>query len=143
MLIPDVNVLVSAFRRDAPRHERVREWLIGALTREAVGLTPAVASGTVRVLTHPRVFAVPDTAEQALAHLEALRANERVVDVVPGPRHWDIFAALCRAADARGNLVADADHAATAIEHDAMWITLDSDFARFAGLTWSFPGSIR
>ncbi|MCM0640528.1 PIN domain-containing protein [Cellulomonas wangsupingiae] len=40
---------------------------------------------------------------------------------------------LCRAADARGNLVADAQHAAVAIEHGATWVSQDRDFARFPG----------
>lgn len=140
MKIPDVNVLIGAFRADAAGHAELRQWLLRALSDgEMLGLTPAVSTGVVRVLTNARIFNAPDSLADALAHLEGLRSNPSVVEVGPGPRHWDIFAGLCREADARGNLVADAAHAAIAIEHGATWVTLDRDFARFPGLRWEVP----
>ncbi|PYY22410.1 MAG: hypothetical protein DMG62_13770 [Acidobacteria bacterium] len=54
----------------------------------------------------------------------------------PGAQHWEIFIRLCKEADARGNLVADAWYAALAIESGCEWITLDRDYARFEGLRW-------
>ena len=68
--------------------------------------------------------------------VEQLRAHPGVVRAAPGPRHWDLVAELCRAADARGDLVADAQHAAVAVELDATWVSRDRDFARFPGLRW-------
>ena len=62
-----------------------------------------------------------------------------VVWVSTGRLHWRIFAQLCQRADARGNLVADAADAATAIEAGATWVSLDRDFARFESLTWLVP----
>ena len=48
------------------------------------------------------------------------------------------MARLCRATQATGKLVADAQHAAVAIAEGCTWITRDADFARFQahGLTW-------
>lgn len=138
--MPDVNVLVGAFRRDIRGHDLLRSWLENAVSSgEGVAVTPAVAGGTVRVLTHPRVFARPDSPDTALAHLAGLLAHPRVTMLGPGPAHWQLVARLCRDADARGNLVTDAAHAAVAIEHDAIWVTQDRDFARFAGLRWETP----
>jgi len=140
VIIPDVNVLVGAFRADAPEHDRLRAWLEGAVVGvEDLGLTDAVLTGTVRILTHPRVFAKPTPLARALEQVAALRAADGVVRVTPTPRHWEVFEQLCRAADARGNLVPDAAHAAVAIEHGALWVTLDRDFARFPGLRWAPP----
>jgi len=140
VIIPDVNVLVGAFRADAPDHDRLRAWLEGAVVGvEDLGLTDAVLTGTVRVLTHPRVFAKPTPLARALEQVATLRAADGVVRVAPTPRHWEVFEQLCRVADARGNLVADAAHAAVAIEHGALWVTLDRDFARFPGLRWAPP----
>ena len=140
MKIPDLNVLIGAFRADAVGHSALREWLRRTLSDgETLGLTPAVSTGVVRVLTNSRVFNAPDTLEDALGHIDVLRSNPAVVEVGPGPRHWDIFARLCRDADARGNIVADAAHAAIAIEHGATWVTLDRDFTRFSGLRWEVP----
>lgn len=140
MLMPDVNVLVGAYRTDSPRHAELREWLERAMGGgESVGLSDAVLSGFVRVVTHPKVFAKPTPVSVALQQASSLRAAKRGVRVVPGEHYWDIFTSVCESSDARGNLVADAAHAALAIESGAVWITLDRDFARFNGLAWRAP----
>ncbi len=140
MLIPDVNVLIYAFRADSPRHGEYRRWLDQRLqSREPFGLSDLVLSGVVRVLTHPRVFAPPTPLARALEFVDALRQQPNVVLVNGGPRHWELFAELCLSSAARGNLVADAYHAALAIEHGAEWITTDRDYARFSGLRWRHP----
>ncbi|MBB2894154.1 type II toxin-antitoxin system VapC family toxin [Flexivirga oryzae] len=138
--MPDVNVLVEAYRTDGPHHDVARDWLeVHVSGVEAVGITDAVLSGFVRVVTHPRVFAAPTPLTQAIAQADALRAADGVLSVAPGRRHWSIFCELCKGAAAKGNLVADAAHAATAIEAGATWVSFDRDFARFPGLTWTVP----
>lgn len=140
MILPDVNVLVTAFNRRNPHQQRAQDWLEDAVAGvELLGLTDLVLGGTVRVVTHPRVFAHPLKAAEILDLLNTLLAADGVARVAPGPRHVEIFADLCRSTDARGGLVADAQHAAIAIEHGATWITLDRDFARFPGLRWRTP----
>ena len=140
MIIPDVNVLVYAARDDSARHAEYRDWLVRAMRGpEAVGLSELVLSGVVGVLTHARVFNPPLPIVDALAFVEALRSQPRAVALRPGERHWSLFTALCRDGDARGNLVADAYHAALAIEAGAEFITTDRDFARFPGLRWRPP----
>ena len=91
------------------------------------------------MLTHPRVLDPPTPFDRALEFVEALRAQPNAVLLQPGPRHWDIFASLCKTAGAKGNLVADAYHAALAIEHGCEWISTDRDYARFPGLRWRHP----
>jgi predicted nucleic acid-binding protein len=71
--------------------------------------------------------------------VDALRAQPRAVALRSGERHWELFTSLCRSGDARGNLVADAYHAALAIEAGAALVTTDRDFARFPGLRWRHP----
>ena len=140
MLLPDVNVLVYAHRSDARDHAGHREWLEGVVNGpEAFGLSDLVLSGFLRVVTHPRVFAVPSPLAGALEFAEALRAAPNAVRVEPGERHWQIFTDLCRQAEARGNLVPDAWLAALAIESGSEWITTDRDYARFPGLRWRHP----
>ena len=50
-----------------------------------------------------------------------------------------VFERLCRDAEATGKLVADAQHAAIAIEHGCTLVSTDSDFDRFPGLRWQHP----
>ena len=140
MLLPDVNVLVYAHRRDAPDHQRYLGWLEQVINGdEAYGVADLVLSGFLRVVTHPRVFNPPSPLDDALAFAAALRARPNCVPVAPGSRHWDLFASLCRRAEARGNLVPDAYLAALAIESGSEWITTDRGFARFPGLRWRHP----
>ena len=140
MILPDVNVLVYAHRKDAQDHAAFRAWLERALSSdEAVGVSELVLAGFVRVVTHPRVFGQPTLIEVALGFAEALRGQPNAVFVTPGPRHWSIFDRLCRESEARGNLVADAYLAALAIESGSEWITTDRDYARFPGLRWRHP----
>ncbi|HYW30172.1 MAG TPA: type II toxin-antitoxin system VapC family toxin [Gemmatimonas sp.] len=140
MLMLDVNVLVNAMRSDAPRHDVVRAWLDAIRNRpEPFGVSELVLAGLLRVVTHRRVFSPPTSTASALAWVSALRATPNLVLVAPGPRHWEIFEELIASTAATGNLVADAWHAALAIEHGCEWVSDDSDFARFDGLRWSRP----
>jgi len=140
VIIPDVNILVGAFRSDAAGHVLLVEWLENAVAApELLALTDSVLGGTLRVITHPKVFALPTPLDRALEQIESLRSSDGVARVAPGHRHWELFTQLCRQGDARGNLVADAQHAAVAIENNALWVTLDRDFARFPGLRWTSP----
>jgi toxin-antitoxin system PIN domain toxin len=141
MILPDVNVLVNAFRRDAPDHERCRAWLDGVVNGESrYGMAPQVLGSVVRVATHPKVFKEPSRLDEALRFCEVLLGQSHCVAIQPGDAHWGIFTRLCRDADARGNLVPDAWFAAMAIEAGCEWVTLDRDVSRFAGLRWSPPG---
>ncbi len=140
MLLPDVNVLVYAFRRDHARHADYREWLEELINgAEAYGMSDTVLSGFVRIVTHPRIFRHPDTIESALQFADQLRERPQCVMIAPGSRHWGIFSDLCRRAQAKGNWVPDAYLAALAIESGCEWITTDRDYARFPGLRWRHP----
>lgn len=140
MRLPDVNVLVYAFRDAAPDHERYRAWiqaLIGA--EEPFAIADAVLVGFVRVATHRRVFDPPATLEEAFGFTDALLRAPNAIRVTPGPRHWELFERMCREGAARGNLIPDAYLAALAIDTGCELITTDRDFARFPGLRWRHP----
>ena len=138
MLIPDVNVLVAAYRDAAEDHEKARPWLESTLSGpEPVGVTDAVLTGVVRIVTNPRIFRPPTSTALAVEQMSTVRSATQLVR--PGRGWWSIFAQLSEQAGARGPLVADAAHAATAIEAGATWVTLDRDFARFPGLRWQTP----
>jgi uncharacterized protein len=140
VLVPDVNVLVYAYREDSADHERYLAWLEGVAASEApFGLADAVLGGFLRIVTHPRVFDPPSPIHHALRFVEELRARPNATRIAPGARHWGIFTGLCRDAGVKGNLVGDAYLAALAIESGSEWITTDRDFARFPGLRWRHP----
>lgn len=140
MLLIDVNVLVYAHRKDAPNHRSYRRWLEQCLgSDQAYGMAEAVLAGFLRVVTHPRIFAPPSPLETALRFASELRSQPNCVLLAPGPRHWEVFVRLCRAAGVKGNLIPDAYLAALAIESGSEWITTDRDYSRFPGLRWRHP----
>lgn len=135
MQSPDVNVLVSAFRTDAPQHDLCRDWLEQALSSdELLAISELVLSGVLRVLTHPKVFNPPTPLNKAVSFARSLLTHPRVAALRPGSGHWRILAQLCEVSYATGNRIPDAFHAALAIEHGCEWITLDRGFSAYPGL---------
>ncbi len=140
MILPDVNVLVYAFRAESRDHERYRGWLLGlANGEEAYGLASIVLSSFIRIVTNPRIFRPSSPLDLALEFAERLLMPAHCVVVRPGARHWGIFTRICRESGAIGNLVPDAYLAALAIEQGCELVTNDADFARFKGLRWRHP----
>ncbi len=140
MMLPDVNVLISAFRSGMPQHSNCRQWLTDIVSRDArFGLSTLVLSAVVRITTNGRIFSSPSSIAEAFDFCQDLLAQPHCQLVEPGERHWKIFRDLCTQADIRGSRVTDAWLAALAIESGSQWITLDRDFARFPGLDWRAP----
>ncbi len=140
MILLDVNILVYAFREDAPEHAKFRGWLEGVVSAQSdFATSDLILSGFLRVVTHPRVFDPPSPLERALEFANALRSQPNCVSLTPGDRNWEIFERLCRESSARGNLIPDAYIAALALESGSELVTTDRDFSRFPGLTWRPP----
>ena len=140
MILPDVNVLIYAMRRDARRHDEYRVWLHGVINGDdPFGVSPQILSSVVRISTHPTAFDPPSTLDESFGFCRAVLGSERCVPIHPGPSHWKIFADLCERTRAKGNLVSDAWFAALAIEAGCEWITTDRDYSRFPGLRWRTP----
>ena len=114
----DVNVLVNAYRRDAPEHEEFAKYVATLIMgAQPYAIPSVVLSGFFRIATHPRVFSPPSKFNDALVFAEQLRSQPHCVVVTPGARHWEIFVRLCQSGDARGNLVSDAYLAAIAVQN--------------------------
>jgi toxin-antitoxin system PIN domain toxin len=139
MKMPDVNILVYAHRRDEISHEFYRDWLEKLVNSSTpFGLSALVGVAFVRIVTHPRFHPDPTPLSTAVAVVDRLREAPGCRWLLPGERHWEITAMLCRQTRAGGKRVADAQHAAVAMEHGCRWVTRDDDFAAFGphGLEW-------
>ena|SRR5215813_12278316 len=142
MILPDVNVLIYAFRKDVTQHAVARGWLADVIEGDArFGVSPAVLSALVRITTNARAFKMPSAIAEALGFCDDLIGQPHCQIVEPGERHWDIFKRLCVETETAGVRVTDAWFAALAIEWGCEWITFDRDFARFPGLAWRVPGA--
>jgi hypothetical protein len=141
MFLPDVNVCLAAFRHDHVDHQRCRQWVAHAYVHEPnVGMSPLVLAAVVRITTHIRYNnGFPSSLDEALNYCTALLTHPKTVTILTGASHWATFESCSRAANAIGKLVADAHHAALAMDHGCTWVSLDSDFAKFPGLKWRHP----
>ncbi|MFZ5693555.1 MAG: type II toxin-antitoxin system VapC family toxin [Pseudomonadota bacterium] len=140
MILPDVNVLIYAFRPDTPQHAICRAWLENVVNGDsAFAISSLSLSALVRITTNRRSYRSPSTVEEAFRFSEFLIAQPNCHLLEPGERHWQIFKRLCTERDVRGPDVTDAWYAALAIEWGCEWITLDRGFARFPDLKWSMP----
>ena len=62
MILPDVNVLIYAFRPDSPYYALCHPWLTAIVAGDArFGLSPLALSALVRVATHPGTFREPSS----------------------------------------------------------------------------------
>ncbi len=136
MILPDVNVLVSAFRREAEHHEGYATWLARMVAgAEELALHDSVLAGVARLVTNPKIFADPAPLPVTLEFLARIRGARRARWLTSGDAAWIEFGELARAdRGLRANLVPDAFLAALARAHGCQIATADRGFARFPGV---------
>jgi toxin-antitoxin system PIN domain toxin len=140
MKIVDANVLLYAINTDSAHHARVRAWWESALNSDqSVGLPWVVILAFLRLSTHRAAFPKPLTAKQAADKVSAWLACPVVTALSEADGHWAILQRLLAQAGTAANLTTDAHLAAIAISRDAVLVSCDNDFGRFADLRWENP----
>jgi hypothetical protein len=140
MKLLDVNLLLYAVDKDAPRHGDARSWLEEALSgTESIAFTWSVLLAFLRLSTRSAVFPKPLRSEEAFALIESWLSQPCAVVVHATDRHVAILKELLLPLGTAGNLTTDAHLAALALEHGAELCSTDGDFARFPGLRWVNP----
>ena len=132
-MTPDVNILVAASRQDHPHHAPALSWLEQAIADSETGtplaILPMVASGLLRLVTHPRVFVEPTPLQDAQAFLDAVLLAPGVSMLSLGDE-WAHFTALCARLCLTGNAIPDAWIAAAAHHHHLHLVTFDKGFRK-------------
>lgn len=143
MIVPDVNVLVFAHRRESTDHVLYAHWLNElASGPEELGLADTALLGFLRVVTNRRIFHDPTPMSEALAFVEALRSARRARSLAGSGAVWNLFADLAMTdTHVRANLVPDAWIAALALAHGGRVASNDRGFARFDRLDWFDPAA--
>ncbi|MDH5676172.1 MAG: type II toxin-antitoxin system VapC family toxin [Myxococcales bacterium] len=140
MIVPDANLLLYAEIDAFPEHAAARRWLEDALNGDRpVGIAPVVLFGFLRIATNRRVFEQPLALEDAKARARCWLDQPVATCLIAGQAHLDIAFDLLARSGAAGNLTADAQIAAHAVEHGGEVHSNDFDFARFPGLRWFNP----
>jgi len=143
VILPDVDVLVYAYRREAEGHDAYAAWLTTLVAgQDELALADHCLTGFLRIVTNPRIFGDPAPAAEALTFVDRLRRARRGRPVTATPATWDVFAGhIARDRGVRGNLVPDAYLAALAVSHGCRLATADRGFARYAGLELFDPAA--
>lgn len=142
MIAVDTSILVYAHRSETDLHAPATTALV-TLAEGVVpwGLPVFCITEFLRVVTHRRVFSPPSTVSQALGFVDDVIASPVCRVVRPGPEFLRVLTETARAADARGNLMFDAQIAALCREHGiASVLTNDRDFERFEHVRVRYPG---
>ena len=130
-MIPDVNVLVAAFRPDHEHDVVAATWLNDARNACARGdgtlvLPPMVVAGFLRVVTNHRVFIDPDPVQDAIAFVDALLETPGA-EVCPSGHEWPVLRNKLMEGNLEGNLVTDAWIAAVVLHQSESLATFDKD----------------
>ena len=141
MIFLDANLLIYSVNSDAPLYQQAKEWVETTLAgqRGPVALSWFTLVAFVRIITNPKIMTAPRSLDEALNQVNSWLLLPAVTLISPGPNHARHFETICRASNAKGNLVTDAHLAALAIEHDSELASCDTDFAKFPGLRWINP----
>ena len=137
MIAVDTNILVYAHRQEFPLHRKARDRLTNlAENREPWGLPVFCVGEFLRVVTHPKLFDPPTSLDLALDALHGVLLSPSLAVLSPGVHYWPIFQEVARKADARGNLLYDAQIIAVCKEHGVRdLLSQDRDFMRFEGIS--------
>jgi len=131
----DTNILVHAFDRGSPEHERAAA-AVGELVLDRSWALPwPVPYEFLAVVTRVGADRRAAPLEVAIAALDGWLAAPGVHLLGEGPDHWRRVRSLLTAAQAHGTLVYDARIAALCLAHGVaeLW-TADRDFGRFPRL---------
>jgi toxin-antitoxin system PIN domain toxin len=140
LMLVDASVLLHAVDDTGPFNAsavvRLEEVLNGPWR---VGMAVPTFMAFLRITTHPRALAQPMTPTSAWGYVEDWLACDNVWIPAPTERHANVLAGLLFAYHLRGNLIADADLAALAIERGLSIRSADTDLARFREIRWVNP----
>ncbi|HZO50087.1 MAG TPA: TA system VapC family ribonuclease toxin [Gaiellaceae bacterium] len=140
MILVDANLLVYAYSAGAREHERARDWLDERLRgRGRVGLPWESIVAFLRIVTHPRLYTRPVTAETAWRQVAQWLSSPVAWVPQPTERHDETLATLLALTRVAGPHVHDAHLAALALQHGLLLCSTDADFARYPGLRWENP----
>ncbi len=130
-MLPDVNVLVAAFRKDHSQHRIAANWLDQTLTTAVDGqlllLPIGVISSFLRLVTQPKIFPTPTPIELAVDFIDWLLQDPKVKLASAGTE-WENMRSLVLKKRLSANQIPDAQLAAMSISLSEPFVTFDKGF---------------
>jgi uncharacterized protein len=130
-MLPDVNVLVAAFRKDHPQHQVAADWLDKTLTTAVDGqlmlLPLGVIGSFMRLVTLLKIFPTPTPIQRAVDFVDWLLEDPRVKLTSAGAE-WTDMRNLVLNKKLSANQIPDAQLAAMSINLSEPFVTFDKGF---------------
>ncbi len=141
MIAVDTNILVHAHQKEADLHERAND-VVRHLAESPTpwGVCHHNLVEFYAVATHPRLWKLPSTPEQACRQIAAWRESPSIRILMDNLSTLDQWLQAAIRSKVRGGQVHDARIAACCLSHGVkeLW-TVDRDFSRFPGLKTRNP----
>lgn len=132
-MLPDVNVLVAAFRKDHAQHQVAADWLDKTLTTAGDGqlmlLPLGVISSFLRLVTQPKIFPAPTPIERAVDFVDWL-LEDPTVKLTGAGAEWIDMRILVLNKQLSANQIPDAQLAAMSIHLSEPFVTFDKGFRK-------------
>lgn len=141
MIAVDTNLLVYAYRTDAPFHRAARGVIDGLASEVRTWAIPwPCIHEFVAVVTNPRIFKTPTPTVHALAQMGDLISLPQITMLAEGDGYFIHLETVARSAQTRGGMIHDARIAALCLHHGVseLW-SADRDFSRFPALRTRNP----
>jgi uncharacterized protein len=130
-MLPDINILVAAYRADHPHHAIAAEWLEDTLANsdnlKRLVLPMQVLAGFMRLVTNAKIFPDASTSAHALGFLDWLMGDARV-SLVTQSSEWTEFRKLVQDRQLQANHIPDAWLAGLSISLSEPFVTFDRGF---------------
>ena len=130
-MLPDVNVLVAAFRKDHAQHKVAADWLNQTLTTASDGqlllLPIGVISSFLRLVTQAKIFPTPTPIERAVDFIDWLLEDPKV-NLIDVGSEWKNMRTLVIKKQLSANQIPDAQLAALSISLGEPFVTFDKGF---------------
>lgn len=137
----DANILLYASDQSSERHLAARRFLDDCVAGpEIICLAWPTLMAYLRIATHPRVFAAPLSADEALANISAIASLPHVRTISELDGFLDSYRYVAGDTPVRGNLVPDA-HLATILFQNGVRVLYsnDRDFLKFPSIDLRDP----
>ena len=132
-MLPDVNLLVAAFRKDHVQHAVAAQWLTQAFASASNGqllrLPVGVLSSFLRLATNAKIFPTPTPVDQAVDFVDWLLEHPNAI-VVERSQEWPRLRKMVLDKGLAGNQIPDAQLAALAISLGEPFVTFDKGFRK-------------
>ena len=130
-MVPDINVLVAAYRSDHVHHAAASQWLSKFLQESPQGqkliLPMQVVSGFIRLVTNARIFVAPSSSAQAIEFIDWLLAESKA-QLLGNSSEWPMLRELIIDKRLLANHIPDAWLASLAISLSEPFVTFDKGF---------------